>query len=181
MRLRPRGSRCPAYQLDSARRRKIRATRCRARGWSDLRVSRIVAPWGREAQLICRAPEIFMRKQSRQQAKFAATLAGRAQFMRHNPTDTERGLWFQLSGKKLGVAFKRQVVVYRFVVDYLAPTVRLIVEVDGLYHSRRVSADVRRDRELRRLGYRVLRLDAELVRRSLQEAVACVRSALSEA
>ena len=87
-----------------------------------------------------------MQTQSRQYRKFQSLLAGRAQFMRHNPTDTERSLWFQLSGKKLGVAFKRQVVVDRFVVDYLAPSVRLIVEVDGLYHLRRVSADAGRDR-----------------------------------
>ena len=99
---------------------------------------------------------------------------------RSNPTDTERALWFQLSGKKLGVAFKRQVVVHRFVVDYLAPAVRLIVEVDGGYHSRRVAADARRDRELQRLGYRVLRLDAELVRCNLIEAVGRVRAALAQ-
>ena len=61
-----------------------------------------VAPWGREAQLICRAPEVFMQTQSRQHHKFQSLLAGRAQFMRHNPTDTERALWFHLSGKKLG-------------------------------------------------------------------------------
>jgi leucyl-tRNA synthetase len=134
---------------------------------------------GREAQLICRAPEVFMQTQSRQYRKFQSLLAGRAQFMRHNPTDTERSLWFQLSGKKLGVAFKRQVVVDRFVVDYLAPSVRLIVEVDGLYHLRRVSADAGRDRVLQRLGYRVLRLEAELIRCNLVEAVGRVRLALA--
>ncbi len=119
-----------------------------------------------------------MVKQSRHQLKFQSLLAGRAQFMRHNPTDTERALWFHLSGEKLGVTFKRRVVVDRFVVDYLAPSVRLIVEVDGLYHSRRVLADARRDRVLQRLGYRVLRLPAELVRCNLVEAVTRVRLAL---
>ena len=121
-----------------------------------------------------------MQTQSRQHHKFQSLLAGRAQFMRHNPTDTERALWFQLSGKKLGVAFKRQVVVDRFVVDYLAPAVHLIVEVDGGYHSQRVAADARRDRVLQRMGYRVLRLDAGLVRCNLVEAVGRVRVALSQ-
>jgi very-short-patch-repair endonuclease len=134
----------------------------------------------REAQLICRAPEVFMRTQYRQHLKFQALLAERAQFMRHNPTDTERALWFQLSGKKLGVAFKRQVVVDRFVVDYLAPSVRLVVEIDGLYHSQRVAADARRDRVLERLGYRVLRLPAELVRCNLPEAVRQFRATLTQ-
>ncbi len=72
-----------------------------------------------------------------------------------------------------------QVVIARFVVDFLAPATRLAVEVDGGYHSQRVAADERRDRVLQRLGYRVLRLDAELVRCNLVEAVGRVRVALS--
>ena len=119
-----------------------------------------------------------MVKQSRHQLKFQSLLAGRAQFMRHNSTDTEQMLWRCLAGKRLGVAFRRQVVVDRFVVDFAAPAARLIVEVDGGYHSQRVAADTRQDRVLQRLGYRVLRLDAELVRHNLQEAVECVRRAV---
>jgi very-short-patch-repair endonuclease len=56
-----------------------------------------------------------------------------------------------------------------------------VVEVDGGWHSRRVIADARRDRVLQRLGYRVLRLPAELVRCELGEAVECVRRALETA
>ncbi len=41
-------------------------------------------------------------------------------------------------------------------------------------------ADARRDRELARLGYRVLRLPAELVQRQLTEALARVRAALRQ-
>jgi very-short-patch-repair endonuclease len=49
--------------------------------------------------------------------------------------------------------------------------------VDGAYHGRRRSADARRDRKLRRLGFRVLRLDAELVMRNLGAALARIREA----
>ena len=48
-------------------------------------------------------------------------------------------------------------------MDFVAPSVRLVVDVDGAYHARRVTADARRDRTLKRLGYRVLRLGADLV------------------
>ena len=89
-------------------------------------------------------------------------------------------LWRCLAGKRLGVAFRRQVVVDRFVVDFAAPAARLIVEVDGGYHSQRVAADARRDRVLLRLGYRVLRLEAELVRCNLIAAVRRVRAALAQ-
>ena len=139
-----------------------------------------VAPWGRETQLICRAPGVFMVKQSRQQAKFMALLAERAQFMRHNATDTEQILWRCLAGKRLGVSFRRQFVIGRYIVDVVAPAAHLVVEVDGGWHSRRVVADARRDRVLQRLGYRVLRLPAELVRRNLVEAVGRVQRALAQ-
>jgi very-short-patch-repair endonuclease len=60
-----------------------------------------------------------------------------------------------------------------------APAVRLVIEVDGEYHSRRGTADARRDRVLRRLGYQVLRLEAELVLRHPEQASALIRGALS--
>lgn len=121
-----------------------------------------------------------MRNQSRQQIKFQALLSERAHFMRHNLTGTEWQLWLQLAGKQLGVAFKRQVLIDRYIVDYLAPSIKLVVEVDGGIHSVRHTRDARRDRVLQRLGYRVLRLDAELVRCNLADAVARVVAALRD-
>jgi len=120
-----------------------------------------------------------MRNQSRQHLKFQALLAERAHFMRHNLTETESQLWRQLAGKRLGIAFKRQVPIDRYILDFLAPAVKLVVEVDGASHSLRRTADARRDRVLQRLGYRVLRIDAEFVRRNLPEAVALIVAALS--
>ncbi len=80
---------------------------------------------------------------------------------------------------QLGVGFRRQVVIgNRYVADFVAPAVKLIIEVDGAYHRQRTTADARRTRVLERLGYRVLRLDAELVLRQLPVAVAAVREAL---
>lgn len=54
------------------------------------------------------------------------------------------------------------------------------VEVDGGYHAARRAADARRERVLRRLGYRVLRLDAELVLGAPEQALALVRAALAD-
>ena len=134
---------------------------------------------GREAQLICWAPEVFLVAKARHNLKFQALLAERAHFMRQNGTETEQALWRQLSGKALGVAFKRQVPIDRFIVDFLAPAARLVVEIDGPYHSQRAVADARRDRVLQRLGYRVLRLEAALVQCQLAVAVGQVRAAVS--
>ena len=69
----------------------------------------------------------------------------------------------------------------RFIVDFVAPSARLIVEVDGGWHAGRDAADARRDAALGRLGCRVLRLPAELVEREVEVAVARVRDALGGA
>lgn len=113
--------------------------------------------------------------------KRQALLAERAQAMRHAPTESEAALWRCLSGRKLGVQFRRQVpIAGRYVVDFLAPAAKLIVEVDGGYHAKHTNADARRDRVLHRLGYRVLHLEAELVVRQPCAAAAAVRAALAE-
>jgi very-short-patch-repair endonuclease len=98
--------------------------------------------------------------------------------MRHAPTPTEELFWRALTRADLSVAFKRQVPVGLFIVDFLAPSVRLVVEVDGGCHSERRGADAQRDRKLRALGYRVVRVDAELVVRDPEGAVQRVRRAL---
>jgi len=84
-----------------------------------------------------------------------------------------------LRGGQLGVWFRRQVVVGRFVADFAAASVKLVVEVDGTAHARRAAADARRDRALARLGWRVVRLPAALVLRQPLAAVGLVRLALS--
>ena len=104
-------------------------------------------------------------------------LRERAHALRQAPTYSEQKLWQAIRGGRLGVAFRRQVPIAGYIVDFLAPSVRLVVEVDGGYHISRAKSDARRDAVLARLGYRVLRLDAALVERELERAVECVRKA----
>ena len=105
-------------------------------------------------------------------------LAERAAGMRSGPSWPERVLWSALRARQVeGVAFRRQVpLLGRFIADFLAPGARLIVEVDGPQHAQSRARDARRDRALERAGYRVLRLDAELVAKRLPEAVERVRA-----
>ncbi|MBK8252198.1 MAG: DUF559 domain-containing protein [Polyangiaceae bacterium] len=75
-------------------------------------------------------------------------LLGHARRMRATPTTSEAILWDALRGSQVGVMFRRQVLIGRHIVDFCAPSVRLVVEVDGGYHSARSRADERRDRAL---------------------------------
>ena len=107
-------------------------------------------------------------------------LARRAAEMRSELNPAEAALWAQLKGRAQGVMFRRQVVVLdRYIADFLAPAVRVIVEVDGGYHARRERADARRDEKLSRAGFRVVRVPAELVLHAPAEAVALVRHAVT--
>jgi very-short-patch-repair endonuclease len=106
-------------------------------------------------------------------------LAIRARDMRHFAQEPERALWRQLAGGKLGVAFRRQVVLgNRYIADFAAPAVRLVVEVDGGLHAPQRAADARRDRDLARLGYHVLRIPAHSVMADLAAVVVLVRAAV---
>lgn len=99
--------------------------------------------------------------------------------MRQFPTAIEEALWSVLRCRGMGVEFRRQVLTAdRYIVDFLAPAVRFIVEVDRDYHGRRRAADGCRDRKLARSGYRVLRLENDLVLRNLTAAVALIRAGL---
>jgi very-short-patch-repair endonuclease len=63
----------------------------------------------------------------------------------------------------------------RFIVDFLAPAIRLVVEVDGSAHQHRRRADARRDAVLRKLGYRVVRVEVEDVMQRLPVVVQMLR------
>jgi very-short-patch-repair endonuclease len=106
-------------------------------------------------------------------------LASHALEHRRCPSEPERPLWQELSAGKLGVAFRRQVVLGNAIADFFAPSLRLVVEVDGVQHRQRRTADARRDRGLRRLGCVVLRIEAQVVVHDLPRAVALVREAVS--
>jgi very-short-patch-repair endonuclease len=120
-----------------------------------------------------------MRSHAQKHQARSALLVGRAHEMLHAPTPSEEVLWQALRGGALGVAFKRQVVLGgRYIADFCAPSVRLVVEVDGGVHRSRDCADRRRDEKLQRLGYRVVRIQAAVVMDSLEAALAVVRAAL---
>ncbi len=111
-----------------------------------------------------------------------SVLEERADCMRRQLTLSEAALWQAIRGNRLGTGFRRQVVIGgKYIADFLAPREMLIVEVDGAYHRGRTAADARRDRHLARLGYRVLRIDAEVVLRELEVAVARIRKVVAAA
>jgi very-short-patch-repair endonuclease len=89
-----------------------------------------------------------------------------ARKLRRNMTEAETILWRSLRGGALdGLKFRRQVPVGRYVADFLCVEHRLIVELDGRPHEDEDQQrhDAQRDTWLREHGYRVLRIDNDVV------------------
>ena len=101
----------------------------------------------------------------------AQLLEERARKMRFQPTRSEEWLWRRLSGSKTGYAFRRQLVIGSFIVDFACTKVRRVVEVDGEYHLERGRHDARRDRQLGELGWSVLRFAEQDVIQDLDAVV----------
>lgn len=76
--------------------------------------------------------------------------------LRNNLTEAERHLWYELRSKKLGVKFRRQAVIGKYIVDFASFDVRLVVEIDGGQHAENPD-DFERDKGLREQGFEILR------------------------
>jgi len=78
-----------------------------------------------------------------------------ARNLRNAPTPAERKLWRAIRGEARGVRFRRQHPIPPHVADFACLEARLVVEVDGGQHGQ--ARDAARDRDMRALGWRVLR------------------------
>jgi len=84
---------------------------------------------------------------------------GRRQYLRKNPTKSERLLWKRLRNRQLnGVRFRRQYGVLNYVVDFYCPEYRLVVEIIGDVHgyTTRKKFDLLRAKRVEALGIKIL-------------------------
>jgi very-short-patch-repair endonuclease len=116
-----------------------------------------------------------LRKYSRHLKPFARRLRGQM-------TDAELTLWTKLRRKQIrGIQFYRQRPIGDYIVDFYAPSAKLVVEVDGSQHldPHRASNDAVRDAYLRDQGLRVLRFNNLQVLRELEAVVESIFEAVS--
>ena len=83
-------------------------------------------------------------------------LTSRAQELRRMPTEEEKRLWHILRARSMGVKFRRQAVIGRFIVDFACFEKKLIIEVDGGQHCQNMK-DILRDQWLKSQGFEVMR------------------------
>ena len=105
----------------------------------------------------------------------------RARELRRAMTRHERMLWSRLRKAQIdGWIFYRQRPIGGYIVDFICPRARLVIELDGLQHSHpdAVAYDRERTRWLAGLGLRVIRFPNHRIEHELEAVVAEIRGAL---
>ncbi len=116
------------------------------------------------------------------EVSFARKLLTYARRMRKEKTHAEQMLWQELRANQLGVRFRSQVVIGKYITDFACLHEKLIIEVDGEVHhsSEAVEADKQRTAELEFLGFRVVRFSNDRVYTDIWSVVAKIQSYLPE-
>lgn len=96
---------------------------------------------------------------------YYAQLKEWAKIMRSKPTEAESILRDYVKANNLGHKFLLQYIIDLFIVVFFCPDCKLIIEVDGGYHSEPVQEidDETRTQMLEKLGYRVIRFTNEQI------------------
>ena len=101
-------------------------------------------------------------------SKSIKMLLKKAKEMRKSPTQAEKKLWEELRKKKLGVKFRRQHPIYKYIADFVCLEKKLIIEVDGKIHDFQVEEDELRTLTLtEKKGFKVIRFTNQEVIESI--------------
>ncbi len=108
-------------------------------------------------------------------------LSDRAKKMRANPTKAEEVLWDKLRNKKLGIKFRQQHIINKFIVDFCSIEKALIIEVDGQIHENQKEADDNRTKILKKEGYRVIRFTNDEIYNDVDTIVLKIKNEITKA
>ena len=91
--------------------------------------------------------------------QYAETLIANARRLRREMTDAERRIWSKLRNNQIGIKFRRQVPLGKYILDFYSARVKLCVELDGSQHYSENGKvkDEKRDNTLNKAGIEVLR------------------------
>ena len=111
---------------------------------------------------------------------FRRSIILKARQLRRNPTETEEILWDCVKGKKLGVRFRRQHPMGKYVLDFYCHQARLVVEIDGDYHHEKhqIAIDKKREEDLVNWGFKVIRFSDEQIKNDISIVLDQIKSFL---
>lgn len=88
-------------------------------------------------------------------------------------TPQESILWQYLRQNKLGLPFRRQHIIGKYIADFVCLKKMLVVEVDGGYHAQndQIIKDLWRTEHLERMGFKVIRVKNEDIETNLSNVL----------
>lgn len=104
------------------------------------------------------------------------------QSLRKQMTEPEKRLWFHIRNNQLGIKFRRQHGIGRYVVDFYCPKKKLIVEIDGDSHytlSGKENDEIR-EQYMNSLGLKVLRVTNLQVMTEIESVIDLISSVVVE-
>ncbi|MCX6753067.1 MAG: endonuclease domain-containing protein [Candidatus Nomurabacteria bacterium] len=81
----------------------------------------------------------------------------KARYLRKEETKAEKILWEEIRNNKLGIKFRRQHPIDRFIIDFYVPKIKLAIELDGEIHKENKEYDKMRTEYLNSKNIKVLR------------------------
>ena len=111
-------------------------------------------------------------KSNRNFSAYKPYLKNLSRDLRKNATLGERLLWSKLQARQLlGYSFFRQTPIKQYIVDFLCKELKLIIEIDGFSHNYKIDSDIKRQNDLEKEGYAILRFQEHEVRMDVNSVI----------
>ena len=105
-----------------------------------------------------------------------------AKVLRANPTEAEETLWLKLKSEGLISEFKTQHLVDDYIVDFVSPSKKLIIEVDGgIFYTEQQKADNHNTKVLEEKGFKVIRFNSKEIFNNIDSVVDIIKHELHNA
>lgn len=106
-----------------------------------------------------------------------------ARFLKKAPTNAENLLWQNLRGRNiLGLKFRRQHPIKKFILDFYSHEKQLAIEIDGEIHSKyeNISYDQSRTQELNSMNIHVIRFSNQEVLSDISGVLKRIREHINQ-
>ena len=104
----------------------------------------------------------------------------RAIELRKELTPAERKLWALIHNDQLGVNFRRQHAIGKYIPDFVCIEKKLIIELDGSQHLEQEEYDKERTKYLESEGYRVIRFWNNAIMKDMNGVITSILHSLQK-
>ena len=94
--------------------------------------------------------------------------------LRKESTLAEQKLWSRIRKDQLGVTFRRQHAIGKYIADFCSPKAKLIIELDGSQHLDQEAYDEERTQYLESQGYTILRFWNNDVMKDIESVIRAI-------